>query len=993
MKRTVLLTLLLIATAAFAGGPAYVAGKTGFNAGLAGTPVRWAGTEIQYYTDQGNLSALEQQNTINALVADAFSRWTAVSTVALKATRAGSLDEDVSRANVTLSGGTLTLPADIQPDSTKPIAFVYDADGAVTDALLGTGASAVCAKNFVFGGPDRFTADAHIAHALIVLNGTCVKSSTDIPVLRYVLVRAIGRALGLDWSQVNDTVAANPSAATADEVTGYAVMHPVGGLCTPGAGCYANADQLRLDDRVSIARLYPVTAENISLFTGKSIFASTTARISGTVWFGSGATAVPIQGANVVARLIDPVTHLPSPKAVAASVSGFLYRGNAGNIVTGYTDSTGQRYDRWGSDAAALRGYFELAGLEIPSGSTTATYQITLEPLNANYTGSQSVGPVKSAQIAPPGSATPLFVTVSAGSAISQDITLTSTPPTAGDLYEPHSFAFPRAIPGAGEWAATLAETGDVDWLTLNIAADRTFTIDVTALSDGVPTASKTLPVLGLWDAAADATAAPVIAQTYLNTANVGMTRAQVSVPAGSYKLAIADARGDGRPDFLYRARVLYADNVTPAHALAGAVLTITGLGFNSDVTVQIGSVAAAVLSFVPGELQVSAPLLADGTYSLTVTDPATGASATIRNAVRYGGARDDTLQLLNGGNPPVPVGTTAPNPFRVRVVAADGITTVSGASVRFVSPTPAVLLAPCNTQDCTVATDGGGEASVWMSVKAEGATTLTATISGGASVSATVTGLSSALAVAAAPPKIYIARASAASVPLLVRVVGNGTPLAGRLVEYDLMLGSGVLSAATATTDSRGEASVTLTIPNMSSEIRVSACVGVAPQTACDVFYIYAVSLTGGTRMIKTSGDDQYATPAGEFLPVSVRLNDMSDPPNVVAGAPVKFRLLAYKPAISSRTIRGEAISGHYGATVVVATEEATFFTNAWGVASYTPHVSGSGLMVEVQATSGAAAANFSLHTWQSGAPATRTQVPIVSPKMTRPVRALPDP
>src|SRR5512133_388073 len=105
--------LLLVSVAAQASGPAYVAGKTGFNAGLAGTPVRWPGTEIVYYTDQGDLNTLERQAGINALVADAFSRWTAVSTVALRPTYGGSLDEDVSGANVTLAGSVLTMPADI----------------------------------------------------------------------------------------------------------------------------------------------------------------------------------------------------------------------------------------------------------------------------------------------------------------------------------------------------------------------------------------------------------------------------------------------------------------------------------------------------------------------------------------------------------------------------------------------------------------------------------------------------------------------------------------------------------------------------------------------------------------------------------------------------------------------------------------------------------------------------------------------------------------
>ena len=57
------------------------------------------------------------------------------------------------------------MPADVQPDATTtPVAVVYDADGAVTDALMGTGASTDCFTNAAFGGDDAFTPDGHFAH-------------------------------------------------------------------------------------------------------------------------------------------------------------------------------------------------------------------------------------------------------------------------------------------------------------------------------------------------------------------------------------------------------------------------------------------------------------------------------------------------------------------------------------------------------------------------------------------------------------------------------------------------------------------------------------------------------------------------------------------------------------------------------------------------------------------------------------------------------------
>jgi hypothetical protein len=135
------------------------------------------------------------------------------------------------------------------------------------------------------------------------------------------------------------------------------MMHPEGGLCTRSYGCLYNADQLRMDDRAAIARLYPVTSSNLAQFAGKTVFASSTARIRGRVLFPGwgGAPGDGMQGVNVVARYVDPVTGTASHAATASSVSGFLFRGNAGNQVTGFTAATGERFDHWGSGDGAAR--------------------------------------------------------------------------------------------------------------------------------------------------------------------------------------------------------------------------------------------------------------------------------------------------------------------------------------------------------------------------------------------------------------------------------------------------------------------------------------------------------------------------------------------------------------------------------------------------------------------------------------------------------------
>src|ERR1700733_7227945 len=151
MALTVRLFLLRLAFAAFlisacavvlrAGGPKCVAGWSYFDWTPSGQPLVWPQGEITYYTDQGDLSPILPNASANSFVASAFSQWTSVPTAALTATAEGQLAEDVNGTNVTVnSDGTISMPADIQSTATgTPIGIVYDYDGSVTDAFLGSG--------------------------------------------------------------------------------------------------------------------------------------------------------------------------------------------------------------------------------------------------------------------------------------------------------------------------------------------------------------------------------------------------------------------------------------------------------------------------------------------------------------------------------------------------------------------------------------------------------------------------------------------------------------------------------------------------------------------------------------------------------------------------------------------------------------------------------------------------------------------------------------
>src|SRR5450755_4099250 len=77
--------LISLPQAALSGGPKYVAGTSYFNSGTAGTPLTWSQGLVNYYTDRGNLSAILPGASADAFVADAWSQWASITTVAVSA--------------------------------------------------------------------------------------------------------------------------------------------------------------------------------------------------------------------------------------------------------------------------------------------------------------------------------------------------------------------------------------------------------------------------------------------------------------------------------------------------------------------------------------------------------------------------------------------------------------------------------------------------------------------------------------------------------------------------------------------------------------------------------------------------------------------------------------------------------------------------------------------------------------------------------------------
>lgn len=937
-----------------AGGPNRVAGSSYFDPSVTGQPLIWPQGVITYYTDQGNLSPILANGAANSFVAGAFGVWTSVPTAAVTAQSGGSLGEDVNGTNVTVNGnGSISMPADIQPTAAgTPVGIVYDYDGSVTNALLGEGAGAAseCFSNAVFGGDDNYGTFASYQHALIVMNGQCAQQSSQLNDVEYRLVRVIGNVLGVGWSQLNLNVQTGKPHPTSDDYAGFPVMHYMDLYnCVPITLCYPNPYQLSMDDAAAVSRLYPVTAQNISGYYGKQIFSSTTARIHGSVYFtdANGNRTSPMQGANVVARWIDPGTGEPSDRYSMSSVSGFLFSGNEGNPITGMADVFGNPFSDWGSTDTSVEGFFDLAGLEPPG--TGAQYQLSVEGLDPIW--SEGVGPYAPGPVAPSGSILPMVVTVSAGGDLEQDILMSGS---AEALPEPtSSWTSPAALPQSGDWDSSFNHPGDVQYFLLAAQANRTMSIAVTALDQtGAATEAKTQPVVGIWPAGdLPGTAPPAYTSSPFNQLPFGMTRLDAVFNAsGNFLVGISDVRGDGRPDYHFHAHLLYADSISPARIpVTGAPIVVQGTGFGTGMAAAIGATSATQLAVSATQMTLAASPHPDGTQNIAISDPVSGASTSISGALTYGAASTDKILSISGSGPPVTVGVPSIIPISVRVVTSDGVTPVPGATVGWSAPGTVQLSACGGASVCSVTTDEGGNASTWATPTASGVVTITGTLAPGVyspvkSVSVALNAIEHTTDIGLTTANVWTSQGATLSLPITARVLSNGSPQSNAQVSFVLAYGTGSLSAGTAQTNVNGYATVSLTVSQILSQVEVVACV--ASSSPCAPFNAYVVPL--GQQVLRpVAGQGQISTgPA--FQPVVVRVTDAGFDP--VMGAPLSFLTTVLRP-------QGSGNGGDSGMPVILEVLQNSTTTDVNGLASIVPPSSGFSppFEVDVAVTDGA--------------------------------------
>lgn len=930
-----LVVVLLGAGVAEGSGPRWVAGVNYFDPAAKGKPIVWANGNLTFYIDQGGLSPLLAQSQVVAMLSTAAAVWTSVPTAAVSIVNGGVLAEDVNGANVVANspaGSGAVLPVDVQPSATsKPVAVIMDVDGTVINAIYGPGASdpANCTQDGIFTEVDNITAAGHIAHGLMILNGLCATTQAGITLMQYQMVRAFGRLLGLDWSQANELTF--PAHSTVEERTGWPMMHPIEWFCTEMQyACMINPTTLRLDDIAGLNRLYPVTSANIGAFANKQITASATISVQGTISFKRGQG---MQGVNVV---LTPLTGgVPNVLYPVSAVSGVSFHSNAGNPIEGTVDAKGNTLNRFGTDDATMEGYFDLSGVPLPPGATVADYQLSFEAIKPLFTGDESVGPYTSSQVTPSGTMPVITLPqLSAGNSVTENVIIEDS---ADETHtDDGTEAAPNAVTANGEWLGRITGYGHTGWYLLEARANRVLTVEAVSLDEnGSATLSKAGVQIGFWNGSDPLGSQPAVAMTFpFNGAVAGLSTLNAQTSAdGQVRIAFADMRGDGRPDYVYRARVLYAESVFPARlAPAGGPIVIQGIGFRANSVVTVNGVNAAVTSVTATEITAVAPAAAGaiGLVAVTVTDPQTQGTTSILDGLSYDAHGSDQIGLVSG--PSGTVNEDVPMPLMVRVVGADNVTPAANVLVNFSVPQGSASLG-CGAPTCNVTTNGAGMATLMVAAKSTLTTQVVAALTNGATVIAEFNG-SASPSVAAVTPNLYVAIGSQVTWQPAAIVLNGGTPMAGASVSWSTASAAVSLQSATSATNQAGQATITITAGPLAAleTATVNACK--APSTTvCTQFAIAAVD-SGTALLTGVTGVGQELAASGTPVPVVLEVTDAVGHP--LAGATVNFyeALHAWQPSCPA--------SGQCPATQTLATKTVTTVSDANGLVSLTPLTGG---------------------------------------------------
>jgi len=376
-------------------------------------------------------------------------------------------------------------------------------------------------------------------------------------------------------------------------------------------------------------------------------------------------------------------------------------------------------------------------------------------------------------------------------------------------------------------------------------------------------------------------------------------------------------------------------------------VTTLNGIGFSPGLQVTVAGNNGSTLSASASHIQVAVPSgTPDGTATIQVTDPVSGAFSQMIGALTYGASATDLLLLLQGAEPATPVGSQAANAIRVRAVAADGVTPVSGATIAWTTTATAtngLQFSACSgASSCSVLSDEAGESSSLVTPTATGQSTITialapASYSPPQSQQATVVGTSTVFDLAAVAPTQWVGQGATISVPLTVEALDLGVPMANVSVNFAIARGTASLSAGSATTNVSGFATITANLTSLSANVQVSACV--APNNApCQTFTLFSTPTSLWT-LETVSGSSQVLLTGQSFQPLVMRVTDGSAAANPVMGVNVTFETtLARVSPDQGGQQDGDPVVGGDGMPVLLGSSQAQVVSTQDGLASIVP-------------------------------------------------------
>jgi hypothetical protein len=414
-----------------------------------------------------------------------------------------------------------------------------------------------------------------------------------------------------------------------------------------------------------------------------------------------------------------------------------------------------------------------------------------------------------------------------------------------------------------------------------------------------------------------------------LNGLAAGQSWLQVAVSGSDVvRLGINDERGDGRPDYAYRAWVLYATGVSPQRLpLTGGAITITGMGFHPADTVQVGGQSATVLSITPNQIIALAPSAASGitgSVNVEIDDlPIYNASTVLAAAVGYGSDSTDALTLLTAPMGSIPVGV--PQPFTVTALAAN-LAPAGGDTVLFTVTSGTAKLG-CGTTTCAVTATGDGRATINVTAIDDSWSIVTASLNNGSSLQ-TQFGGTTPPTLASLTPMLSLAAGTSFAWTTQVLALSGGLPVSGLTVTWQTTSGL-TASGSSATTNANGIAALTLTAGPLTEGQTVTATACLSGSSSCVTFTAFGAR-PEYSALEAVSGVTQNLSAQATASPIVLRVLDMDGNPMTGATVTLYQALYAWAPPCG---LQGPCEEG-----ALLAQQSSTATSALDGSVSFTP-------------------------------------------------------